>query len=94
MNECEVPVGSDERRNMPKSNLITRDLTADLIKGRSYYMGYGMADLYKKADLKEGTMRDHLRDPGKLRLSEIRAMDRVLHFTDTDLIELVRGRGK
>lgn len=48
-------------------------------------------DLSKRTGIKYDTLNDHIKNPEKLRKSEIRLLDGVLHFTDEDLITIIRS---
>lgn len=37
------------------------------------------------------TLKSRIKDPGTLKVFEIRSLDRVLHFSDADRLLLVRG---
>ena len=48
--------------------------------------------LYEEAGINHDTWNRRKKSPDDLKLSEIRALDDVMDFTDGELIELIRGR--
>jgi hypothetical protein len=50
-----------------------------------------LLELEKLTGLNKSTLHRRLNHPEELRLFEIRALDSVLHFSDEDLADLVRG---
>ena len=49
-------------------------------------------DLMAYAGLPEPSWYRKKKDPGTFRLSEIRALDSKVHFSDEELIAMIRGR--
>ena len=48
-------------------------------------------ELAKRTGIKERTLEKHIDNPGMFRLFELMALNEVLHFTNDDLLALVRG---
>ncbi len=69
--------------------MITR---ANLIRGRTKMTGLTIAQLAQRAGIVRQTLYAHLKDPGKITLAELRAIDMQVHFSDEELVQLVRRR--
>lgn len=50
-----------------------------------------LLELEKLTGLNKSTLHRRLNHPEELRLFEIRELDKILHFSDEDLADLVRG---
>lgn len=50
-------------------------------------------ELARLSGIKYTTLKEHLDNPGKLRLFELQILDELLKFDEQDLLELVRGAG-
>lgn len=50
-----------------------------------------LKDLADDTGIEYRTLMNHINDPGKFRIFELRALDKVLKFRPEDLISLTRG---
>lgn len=50
-----------------------------------------LAELSKLTGIARRTLYDRIADPKTIRLYELEAIDKVLHFDDEDLIQLTKG---
>ena len=60
---------------------------------RRYMVEAKIKSIVELADMTGITRRhlyDMLKDPHRVKISEIKMLDKVLHFTDEDLLRLVR----
>lgn len=44
------------------------------------------SELCRQAGIKQGTFRDRIKDPGTLKLYELVALDKILNFTDEQIL--------
>ena len=49
-------------------------------------------ELAKETGITRRHLYDLIKDPHRLKVSEIMALDEVLHFSEQDLLRLVRGK--
>lgn len=48
-------------------------------------------ELSRASGIDYQTLNSHVKDPGMFRVCEIRRLDEILHFSDDDLLILIRG---
>lgn len=65
---------------------------SNLIRARTASVGLNISSLAKRTGICRQTLYDRLRDPDRLTLAELRALDRQIHFTDEELVILARRR--
>lgn len=51
----------------------------------------GLKELSERTGIKYLRLQEHLKNPGSLRLFEIKSIDDELHFSDEDLVKFIRG---
>ena len=68
--------------------MLTRKQALDQAIGRS---GLTQKEICKRAMISEPTLTKKLKEPGLFKLSEITRLDKVLHFTDDEIIAIARG---
>ena len=51
-----------------------------------------LAELAKMAGIARRTLYDRLEDPKTIKVFELEALDKILHFEDEDLVKLARGQ--
>lgn len=69
--------------------MVTRE---GLIRGKTAAMGFTIPDLAKRAGMNTMTLYNRLRDPDSFRIREISALDRQIHLTDEEIVQLVRKK--
>jgi DNA-binding phage protein len=65
---------------------------SNLIRARTASVGLNISSLAKRTGICRQTLYDRLRDPDRLTLAELRALDRQIHFTDEELVILARRK--
>lgn len=68
------------------------DARSNIIKGRAAMNGIDVNRISKKTGIPASTLYKRLRSPGRITLDEFEAIDRVVHFTDEEVLMLVKGR--
>ncbi len=63
---------------------------SNLIRARTASVGLTISGLAKRTGICRQTLYDRLRDPDRLTLAELRAIDRQIHFTDEEIVVLAR----
>jgi predicted transcriptional regulator len=61
------------------------------IIGKAVSKGIDTKTLAKKTGIPLSTLYRRLLNPGRFTLDELQAIDRVLRFSETEFLELVRG---
>lgn len=71
---------------------MKKDNRSNIILGRAKMRGLSVADLSRKVGIPQSTLYRKLKIPGGLNLSELSVIDSVVHFTDEEILYLVRCR--
>ena len=67
-----------------------KDNRSNIIKGRARIAGYSVPELAKKTGIPLSSLYRKLKFPGGVTLTELELIDSVVHFTDSELLYLVR----
>ena len=51
-----------------------------------------LVELSKRTGIAKRTLYDRIRDQSTLKLFELNALDEILHFSEEDIIKLIRGQ--
>ena len=71
---------------------IRADTTADTLIGYAKVnTGYEPAEIQKKSRIGKTTFYSRLKRPEELKLEELRQLIRICHYTDEQIVEIVKG---
>lgn len=72
--------------------LVRADTTADSLIGYAKVnTGYEPAEIQKKSRIGKTTFYNRLKRPEELKLEELRQLIRICHYTDEQIVEIVKG---
>ena len=69
-----------------------KDRRGDMIVGRGRMSGFDVKRMSARAGIKLSTMYKRIREPWTMTIDELASLDRAVHFTDDEILRLVRNK--
>ena len=69
-----------------------KDSRGDLIVGRARMSGFNVERMSARSGIKLSTMYKRIRLPGTMTLDELQNIDKAIHFTAEEIVEMVRNK--
>lgn len=69
-----------------------KETRGDLIVGRGRMSGFDVKRMSARAGMKLSTMYKRIRLPGTMTIDELQSIDRAVHFTDEEILQIVRNK--